>query len=129
MNFLFDSKYGGIYHWRLPCNFLALRIISFCIDRVTAHRKLGFLIESIDNNEIEGEVKQDDITPTTAEEIQNDLYSFTNYMAYILYSPLYIAGPIMNFDDFIQDITRTSKYYRSRSKNNKTNRGIYHLVI
>jgi D-alanyl-lipoteichoic acid acyltransferase DltB (MBOAT superfamily) len=27
-------------------------------------------------------------------------YNFINYIAYALYAPLYIAGPIMTFNDF-----------------------------
>lgn len=29
-----------------------------------------------------------------------EFYSFANYLAYVLYAPLYIAGPIMTFNDF-----------------------------
>lgn len=29
-----------------------------------------------------------------------EFYSFANYLAYVLYPPLYIAGPIMTFNDF-----------------------------
>ena len=33
-----------------------------------------------------------------------DLYSYQNYATYILYSPLYIAGPIMTFNDFLWQV-------------------------
>ena len=32
-------------------------------------------------------------------------YSALNYMAYVLYPPLYIAGPIMTFNDFIWQVS------------------------
>lgn len=31
-------------------------------------------------------------------------YSFINFMAYCLYPPLYIAGPIMTFNDFLWQV-------------------------
>lgn len=33
------------------------------------------------------------------------MYSFWNYLAYALYSPLYIAGPIMTFNDFLWQVS------------------------
>ena len=32
-------------------------------------------------------------------------YSFLNYVAYVLYPPLYIAGPIMTFNDFMWQVS------------------------
>lgn len=34
----------------------------------------------------------------------NEFYSFMNYVAYVLYPPLYIAGPIITFNDFIWQV-------------------------
>jgi protein-cysteine N-palmitoyltransferase HHAT len=31
-------------------------------------------------------------------------YSFRNYLAYALYPPLYIAGPIITFNDFMWQV-------------------------
>lgn len=33
-----------------------------------------------------------------------DTYTFWNYLAYVLYPPLYIAGPIMTFNDFMWQV-------------------------
>ncbi|KAG0337005.1 glycerol transporter [Podila horticola] len=38
-------------------------------------------------------------TPTFSED-----YNFTYYMAFALYAPLYVAGPIMTFNDFISQL-------------------------
>ena len=32
-------------------------------------------------------------------------YSFGNYLAYVLYAPLYIAGPIVTFNDFMWQVS------------------------
>ena len=46
-------------------------------------------------------------------------YNYRNYLAYVLYSPLYLAGPILTFNEYISqqryaskaiDITRTARY-------------------
>lgn len=36
-------------------------------------------------------------------------YSFENYLAYVLYSPLYLAGPILTFNDYIYQSRYTPK--------------------
>ena len=36
-----------------------------------------------------------------------EFYSFTNYVAYALYPPLYIAGPIMTFNDFFWQVSQS----------------------
>jgi D-alanyl-lipoteichoic acid acyltransferase DltB (MBOAT superfamily) len=41
-------------------------------------------------------------------------YTFINYLAYTLYPPLYIAGPIITFDDFMAQ-TRLPPSITSRS--------------
>lgn len=33
-----------------------------------------------------------------------EVYTFTNYLAYIFYPPLYIAGPILTFNDFMWQV-------------------------
>ena len=33
-----------------------------------------------------------------------EIYSFTNYLTYVLYPPLFIAGPIMTFNDFMWQV-------------------------
>jgi len=33
-----------------------------------------------------------------------EVYTFGNYLAYILYPPLYIAGPIITYNDFMWQV-------------------------
>lgn len=46
--------------------------------------------------------KQRSTTPHTPE-----TYSFKNYLAYVIYPPLYIAGPIMTFNNFLWQVRST----------------------
>ena len=34
-----------------------------------------------------------------------EMHTFTNYLAYIFYPPLYIAGPIITFNDFMWQVS------------------------
>lgn len=31
-------------------------------------------------------------------------YNYTNFLAYVLYTPLYLCGPIITFNDFISQV-------------------------
>ena len=40
-----------------------------------------------------------------------ETYSFANFLAYVLYPPLYIAGPIMSFNDFMWQVCTSSSNF------------------
>lgn len=83
---LFDQRFGGLYRWQLPANFLALRVISYGIDTIQLHY---------------GESKKD--KPDDQLDVE-ETRSLQSCLAYLLYTPLYIAGPIMTFQSFIRSI-------------------------
>ena len=43
------------------------------------------------------------------------MYNYVNFLSYALYCPLYIAGPIMTFNDFLWQVrlllTRFNDYF------------------
>lgn len=78
----FDRQYGGMYGWQLPANFLVLRIISYGID-------LHWQRQEMDKG---------DTKPRTISE----KYDFGHYLSYIFYAPLYMAGPIVSYSEFIE---------------------------
>lgn len=84
-----DAKsLNGLHpRWHVNFNITMLRIVSFALD---AHWR----------------VAPPPTTPTdqrtrTAASLPDSEYSFLNYFAYAVYPPLYIAGPIMTFNDFV----------------------------
>eukprot|EP01038_Epipyxis_sp_PR26KG_P010182 gene10182-13699_t len=97
----FDRKYSGMYGWQFPANFLALRILSYGLDYINhcnssatvsnIMRKDTKKSDSIDSNEIIAE----------KESLLHQDYNFINMLAYLLYIPLYMAGPIINYDMFV----------------------------
>ncbi|EAU84610.2 glycerol transporter [Coprinopsis cinerea okayama7 len=89
-----DHAFQGIYpRWYIIFNITMLRLISFNMDFYWA------------SNQIE-RVPGADVA-TMNDKQRTDLphpqitYSYMNYLAYVLYPPLYIAGPIMTFNDFM----------------------------
>lgn len=127
-----DSYRGLIARWDVFYNFTLLRILSFNIDYLKR-----FTIIEKSNNEIPLTQVETPLKAKTSEEDlsypsegkQNEIpvpasshlterqrldaplpltdYSFKNYLAYILYTPLYIVGPIITFNDFIYQSRHT----------------------
>ncbi|KAI0926450.1 hypothetical protein AcV5_008909 [Taiwanofungus camphoratus] len=86
-----DSIQGIYPRWHISFNITMLRLVSFNMDYYWACNKNHSLDAGTKLTE-----KQRVQLPHRA-----DIYSFKNYIAYALYPPLYIAGPIMTFNDFM----------------------------
>ncbi|KAL9131662.1 MAG: hypothetical protein Q9217_000473 [Psora testacea] len=93
------DKYGGLIpRWEILFNVTVLRLISFNFDYIWSR--------NMSSNSSPLEKKQLDPT-NLSERDRVDLpakaqdYSFRNYLAYALYSPLYLAGPILTFNDYV----------------------------
>ena len=96
LQILFDREFaGGLYSWRLPVNFLVLRIISYNMDVYWAHRGTD---SDRDTERTTSSTKDKERKVSMGE-----YDSLANYFAYILYAPLYIAGPIMTYKAFIRE--------------------------
>jgi protein-cysteine N-palmitoyltransferase HHAT len=94
---LFDRRYGGLYEWHYPVNFLALRIISAGSDTATRAEKY----------------KKEDGCDTEQVIHMNIL----TYLSYTLYAPLYIAGPIISYQSYVKQLAETSTSSDSISTN------------
>ncbi|KAJ6539695.1 MBOAT, membrane-bound O-acyltransferase family-domain-containing protein [Mycena capillaripes] len=82
------DSYEGIYpRWHVTFNITMLRLVSFSMDYY-------FACNTIPNSSEACLQRQ---TRTHPESI----YSYLNYVSYALYPPLYLAGPIMTFNDYI----------------------------
>ncbi|KAK7686116.1 hypothetical protein QCA50_010928 [Cerrena zonata] len=86
----------GFYRWHVGFNITMLRLISFNMDYHWACRRIG----QTDNGR---ELEYKERTRTSH---SLDIYNVWNYLAYVLYSPLYIGGPIMSFNDFLWQLRR-----------------------
>lgn len=154
---VFDQRrFGGLYGWQLPANFLVLRIISFSVDFQWAARQHDDEEEKSPQSDDSPPASpptslRDDLSPpasprstlsrsslspgreagqsllplssssstaaaaanppssssssTAAESTHRPLeqYNFVNYLSYMLYAPLYTAGPVITFNDFVEN--------------------------
>ncbi|VDB87298.1 unnamed protein product [Peniophora sp. CBMAI 1063] len=91
-----DSFSGAYPRWHVTFNITMLRLVSFNMDSYWAHRRTG-LPDS-------GAALNPKQRTTTYHGLE--AYSFANYLAYALYPPLYIAGPIMTFNDWFWQLQR-----------------------
>ncbi|KAA8912337.1 glycerol:H+ symporter [Sphaerosporella brunnea] len=95
---------GGLLNrWEVSFNITVLRLISYNMDHYWAAVRLeegeseaGSVIEKKHADPWNISERDRIDTPAKIED-----YSLLNYFAYILYTPLYLAGPIITFNDFI----------------------------
>jgi len=93
---LLDSYAGIMSRWEVLFNITVLRLISFNMDYYwSLDRRSGSPVEKqLDPSSLS---ERDRIaTPADAKD-----YTFRNYLAYAVYAPLYVAGPILTFNDYI----------------------------
>ncbi|KAI4203344.1 MAG: hypothetical protein LQ350_001865 [Teloschistes chrysophthalmus] len=95
------DSYGGLLpRWEILFKVTVLRLISFNLDYCwSLDRAGGSPLEKkqLDPSDLSERDRVD--IPAKSED-----YSFRNYFAYILYSPLYLAGPILTFNDYISQL-------------------------
>ena len=128
-----DSYGGLIPRWEIQFNITVLRLISFNLDFYwSSSRMRGSLLEVCSTSQLSSERTEADcnkkkqLDPASLSErdrvtipAKSQDYSFRNYLAYTLYAPLYLAGPIVTFNDYISQarhkaqsitISRTTLY-------------------
>ncbi|OCL12478.1 glycerol:H+ symporter-like protein [Glonium stellatum] len=110
-----DSYGGLIPRWEVLFNITVLRLVSFNMDYYwSLQLRNGSPVEKkqLDPSNLS---ERDRVSVPA----KNGDYSFRNYFAYTLYSPLYLTGPIITFNDYISQLryrpysinrTRTTLY-------------------
>ncbi len=96
---------GLLPRWQINFNITMLRLVSFALDYHWAKceaneggqagRKMA---------EVEKEGREATFQERTRFSQHLEEYSFSNYLLYALYPPLFIAGPIMTFNDFTHQL-------------------------
>lgn len=84
-------------NWEVYFKCTMMRMLGYNIDYIEATNEPAEQGEASKNEELNRIV-----TPRPLHE-----YNFTNYLGFCLYSPLYLAGPILNFNDFRAQCKRT----------------------
>lgn len=89
---------GIIERWDVFYNFTLLRMLSFNLDYL--ERQNAILTSKKEIKSQDQLIGLDDRQRLTAP-LPIDEYNFFNYIAYLTYTPLFIAGPIITFNDFM----------------------------
>ncbi|OAQ30302.1 MBOAT-domain-containing protein [Linnemannia elongata AG-77] len=93
-----DDNTGMDRRWDVHFNFTMLRLVSFNLDYYWSFNSDHELIME-DRDRTPSNDKERVSQPAFAGD-----YCFTYYVAFALYAPLYVAGPIMTFNDFISQL-------------------------
>ncbi|KAI6099795.1 MBOAT, membrane-bound O-acyltransferase family-domain-containing protein [Pisolithus sp. B1] len=89
--------FEGLYpRWHISFNITMLRLVSFNMDYYWACNSL-----STEDRDMRATQKERINTPHPLE-----VYTYANYLAYVLFPPLYIAGPILTYNDFLWQLRR-----------------------
>ncbi|QLG75076.1 hypothetical protein HG535_0H04030 [Zygotorulaspora mrakii] len=123
-----DNAYKGIIpRWDVFFNFTLLRMISYNMDFLErwSNRVQNTQPASAMEDDVRPDLKKRSSTPTLEtihESGKNSIldersrliaphhiqdYNFANYIAYIAYTPLLIAGPILTFNDYLYQSRNT----------------------
>ncbi|KAI0106758.1 MBOAT-domain-containing protein [Daldinia grandis] len=115
------DSYGGLMsRWEILFNITILRLISFNLDYYWSldRRSYSPIEKQIDPSALS---ERDRISIPAQEKD----FSFKNYIAYVIYAPLYLTGPIITFNDFISQ----SRYKSATIETARTIRYGVRLVL
>lgn len=119
LSFLDEWKGAGL-RWNITFNFTILRMISFSMDYSWAlykpqspKDKVAHISTCAECSESPNMCKRQRLE--TSHPIED--YDFFNYLTYCLYAPLYMAGPILAFNDFKHQLLVTPKSIQRKSTN------------
>ncbi|KAI9481809.1 glycerol transporter [Coemansia sp. RSA 989] len=100
-----DEWRGILRRWDIMFNLSMLRMVSFAMDyhwRIQQEQKAG--AERIDAMALQIDTARDRVERACFA----GNYCFGNYWAYLLYPPLYLTGPIITFNDFVNQMRQPS---------------------
>ncbi|KAK7425728.1 glycerol transporter [Neonectria magnoliae] len=107
-----DSFRGILVRWEILFNITILRLISFNLDYYWSVDRSSS--NSLEKKQLDPANLSEKDRVAIPADVQD--FSFRNYMAYTIYAPLYLAGPILTFNDYIaQQKHRPATIERSRT--------------
>ncbi|KAH7674993.1 hypothetical protein IHE45_08G109000 [Dioscorea alata] len=111
-NLAFLDSYRGTFRWHVCFNFVILRMISFGLD----YHWFSFQDSRFDQKKhMQGcytcRSGKGCYFALQERSVPIDKYSFNIYLSYLIYAPLYIAGPITSFNAFAMQLDIPQKNY------------------
>ncbi|KAJ4840455.1 hypothetical protein Tsubulata_023025, partial [Turnera subulata] len=108
------DNFRGTFRWHICFNFVVLRMISFGYDYHWAHRDSRFDHEKHTQRCRICQSGKTCYQVLQEKSLQSDKFSFSIYLSYLIYAPLYIAGPIMSFNAFAAQLDTPHNNYTAR---------------
>ncbi|KAK2601687.1 glycerol transporter [Conoideocrella luteorostrata] len=107
-----DSFGGIVPRWEVLFNITILRLISYNMDYYWSIDKKS--ANSLEKKQLDpANLSERDRVAISANPSE---YSFRNYVAYTIYAPLYLTGPILTFNDYISQLKfKAASTERSRT--------------
>ncbi|KAJ6359543.1 hypothetical protein OIU77_003701 [Salix suchowensis] len=105
------DNYRGTFRWHICFNFVILRMISFGYDYNWAHQDP--LFDQQKHIQRCHTCKSGKTCYRLLQErsVQKEKFSFSIYIAYLVYAPVYIAGPIISFNAFVSQLDTPQNNY------------------
>lgn len=94
-----DDLEGFQARWHILFNFAMLRLVSFNMDYYWACRSTREGLKDHPEREAPRQDKDRINNP-----LMDSEYNYSNFLAYILYTPLLLCGPIITYNDFISQV-------------------------
>lgn len=98
-----DAYEGVQARWHVLFNFAMLRLVSFNMDYYWACNSEKTSIKDHDTCVNEPPLSDKERIETPLKDLDHD-YDYLNFLAYILYTPLLLCGPIITYNDFISQV-------------------------
>ncbi|XP_015953609.1 membrane-bound O-acyltransferase gup1 [Arachis duranensis] len=103
----FLDNFRGTFRWHICFNFVVLRMISFGFDYHWRDQDSHFDMEKHCKRCHICKSGKSCYQALQESRPQNDKFAYTTYLCYLLYAPLYIAGPILSFKAFASQLEVT----------------------
>lgn len=108
------DNFRGTFRWHICFNFVVLRMISFGYDYHWADQYNRFDQKKHIQRCVYCSSGKTCYLLLQERSVPNDRFSFSIYLCYLVYAPLYIAGPIISFNAFASQLETPQKNYSSR---------------
>ncbi|XP_073023369.1 membrane-bound O-acyltransferase gup1 isoform X1 [Primulina eburnea] len=108
------DNFRGTFRWHICFNFVVLRMISFGYDYHWAEQYNRFDKKKHIQHCDHCSLGKTCYLFLQERSVTNDKFSFSIYLCYLVYAPLYIAGPIISFNAFVSQLNSPQSIYSSR---------------
>ncbi|GAB2220286.1 hypothetical protein Drorol1_Dr00007930 [Drosera rotundifolia] len=108
------DSYRGTFRWHICFNFVTLRMISFGYDYHWSYQQTRFDQEKHIRSCSVCKSGRNCYFHLQERSLRGDKFCFTMYLCYLVYAPLYIAGPIISYNAFASQLDQPQNTHSTR---------------